>query len=97
MTDGKNEEKAAGIPEWQKGDTEAKANPSLSPESNVEVARRFLQQDDVKQSTREKKVEFLKTKGLNDEEIGSLLDEEKMEPPAEVCAVAFLSPTWSSP
>ncbi|PKS12259.1 hypothetical protein jhhlp_001559 [Lomentospora prolificans] len=47
--------------------------PTPTPEGRLEVARRFLEDETVKNSPREKQIEFLRSKELSDEEIQSLL------------------------
>ena len=49
------------------------ASRSPDAESRVDIAKRFLQEASVKDSPREKKVEFLRSKDLTDDEIDSLL------------------------
>lgn len=49
-----------------------------------EVARQFLQDEQVKGASREKKVEYLKEKGLSDEDITALLDEADSQTTEEV-------------
>jgi hypothetical protein len=51
-------------------------NPERSDsESTLEQARRFLKDVTVRDSTREKQIEFLKSKGLNDADVERLMDE----------------------
>ncbi|EGY17202.1 hypothetical protein VD0002_g2966 [Verticillium dahliae] len=78
---GSDEYKSSGIPSWQKRDqSEQPSSESSSaaqgPSSNsspIEVARRFLQDDEIKDASRERKLEFLKTKGLDEADIEKLL------------------------
>ncbi|KAG9251773.1 uncharacterized protein F5Z01DRAFT_265940 [Emericellopsis atlantica] len=64
-----------GIPEWQrKNETEDNAEDSLA------VARRFLQDEHVKNESRDKKVAFLKAKGIDDSDIEALVDESPPSP-----------------
>ncbi|EEY17542.1 conserved hypothetical protein [Verticillium alfalfae VaMs.102] len=76
-----DEDKSSGIPSWQKRDqseqpssesSSAAQDPS-SDSSPIEVARRFLQDDEIKDASRERKLEFLKTKGLEEADIEKLL------------------------
>lgn len=60
---------SSGIPEWQKTAEDS------SVEDQLTVARRFLEDDDVKTQPRDKKVAFLKAKGIEDGDIEKLLDE----------------------
>ncbi|KAJ6440813.1 sphinganine-1-phosphate aldolase BST1 [Purpureocillium lavendulum] len=80
---------APAIPSWQRdgagtsntsgssdGDDDGRAPPSdAQPEDQLQVARRFLEADEVKTASRDKKVEFLKSKGVEDGDIQKLLGE----------------------
>lgn len=46
-------------------------------EDKLEVARRFLENDAVRDAPREKKVEFLKSKGIDESEIHALLGQDE--------------------
>ena len=59
------------IPSWQ----QAASNTADSAPATLEQARIFLQDESVRESSREKKVEFLKSKGLGEADINTLLDE----------------------
>jgi hypothetical protein len=66
----------AGIPDWQKAQTAGSRPPATTAaasEDKKDIARRFLDDEEVKNSSREKKVEFLKAKGLGDAEVEELL------------------------
>ncbi|KAL8409485.1 hypothetical protein RB594_007790 [Gaeumannomyces avenae] len=54
------------------------AQDSVQPESQstLDVARRFLQTDEVRRESREEKVIFLKTKGISETDIDALLEED---------------------
>lgn len=53
------------------------AQPSdTDAESRLDVAKRFLEEASVKDAPREKKIEFLRSKGIADDEIQSLLGKE---------------------
>ncbi|KAH6682781.1 peroxisomal membrane anchor protein conserved region-domain-containing protein [Halenospora varia] len=75
-----DEEKKGGVPSWQlKKDESAvemtKESPA-EPESRatiLEQAKKFLEEDEVKDATTDKKVAFLESKGLSGEEIQQLL------------------------
>ncbi len=45
------------------------------PEDQLQVARRFLEAEEVKTASRDKKAEFLKSKGIEDGDIQKLLGE----------------------
>ncbi|KAH8677530.1 peroxisomal membrane anchor protein conserved region-domain-containing protein [Xylariales sp. PMI_506] len=71
-------------PAWQQAAespaSEASATESTSSRTTtIEQARRFLSDETVQNSTREKKEEFLKSKGLGDEDIRALLDEQSSQ------------------
>lgn len=73
--------KKASIPQWQ----QKAAQPAPSPEENaaapaapqraalLDQASKFLQDDSISKESTEHKVAFLKTKGLSDDEIQSVL------------------------
>ncbi|KAI1499413.1 hypothetical protein F5X99DRAFT_283634 [Biscogniauxia marginata] len=74
------------IPAWQR----SHSRPGLDPESSeptLEQARKFLSDDSVRNSSSEKKKEFLKGKGYDDAQIDKLLaeddedDEDRVQPP----------------
>ncbi|KAK2003526.1 hypothetical protein LX36DRAFT_650935 [Colletotrichum falcatum] len=86
MSDSDENESTPGIPEWQrKQKTDAELEPqSQQPlqddvpneparEDSIEVARKFLQDDEIKDAPREAKEAFLKTKGISSEDIEQLL------------------------
>ncbi|KAL8380955.1 hypothetical protein RB595_005313 [Gaeumannomyces hyphopodioides] len=54
------------------------AQDDVQPESQstLDVARRFLQTDEVRRESREEKATFLRTKGISETDIGALLDED---------------------
>lgn len=64
------------VPSWQQAASDQTENPSgSSTESILDQARSFLQEETVKSSSREKKIEFLKSKGLKEADITKLLEE----------------------
>ncbi|KAI0137154.1 peroxisomal membrane anchor domain-containing protein, variant 1 [Xylariales sp. AK1849] len=70
-------------------------NTESESESTLEQARRFLGDGTVRSSSRQKKEDFLKTKGLNDDDIQKLLGEEsqpQLEPNAKAETVPELTP-----
>ena len=81
--DSDQDKPASGIPEWQRGaDDVAPSNAADKPaEDQLQVARRFLEDDEVKGASREKKVDFLKTKGIGDGDIEKLLGETTSQDP----------------
>lgn len=77
---------SSAIPEWQRAKpspaAEAPAPAAASDDDAADtlaVARRFLDNDEVKSASREKKVEFLKTKGVSEGDIQTLLAESQPE------------------
>ncbi|KUJ13144.1 uncharacterized protein LY89DRAFT_709080 [Mollisia scopiformis] len=75
-----DENKKPGLPQWQlETKTEdaqktAEATPeSPNRETIIEQARKFLEEDDVRNATTDKKIVFLESKGLQPDEIQSLL------------------------
>lgn len=66
-----DKEEGGSIPSWQQ-----EASTTRGPgATTLEQARTFLQDESVRESSREKKVEFLKSKGLGEADINTLLDE----------------------
>lgn len=66
-----DKEEGGSIPSWQ----QAASTTGDSGATTLEQARKFLQDESVRESSREKKVEFLKSKGLGEADINTLLDE----------------------
>ncbi|KAI1480576.1 peroxisomal membrane anchor protein conserved region-domain-containing protein [Daldinia eschscholtzii] len=74
------------IPSWQHAQYETKEPPETSEaqdadttEVNLDQVRKFLKDETVRNSSIEKKREFLKGKGLDDTQIQQLLDEVETE------------------
>ncbi|KAL1850686.1 hypothetical protein Daus18300_012829 [Diaporthe australafricana] len=67
----RDNKEGGSIPSWQ----QASSTASNSDTTTLEQARIFLKDESVRESTREKKVEFLKSKGLGDADINTLLEE----------------------
>lgn len=67
----------------------AGAPQASDTESRLETAKRFLQEDAVKNSPQEKKVEFLRSKGLTNDEIESLLGREPAQESESSSEVRF--------
>lgn len=66
-----DKEEGGSIPSWQ----QAASTAGDSGTTTLDQARKFLQDESVRESSREKKVEFLKSKGLGEADINTLLDE----------------------
>ncbi|ROW17250.1 hypothetical protein VPNG_01249 [Cytospora leucostoma] len=78
-----DKEAAAMIPSWQQAaptaasetaDNSSSHTASMGEGNILEQARKFLQDDAVRLSSREKKVEFLKSKGIEEPYINELLE-----------------------
>lgn len=79
MGDSDSTEKKLAAPSWQtelksatptEGDSDS---PPPSRETLVDQARKFLEEDEVRNASTDKKISFLESKGLNSEEIQSLI------------------------
>jgi hypothetical protein len=80
MSDSDHGEKKAAVPSWQLKieDESAKEEEKPAPESptretTIEQAKKFLEEDEVRNASRDKKAAFLESKGLRMEEIQDLL------------------------
>lgn len=102
-----SDDSRSGIPAWQREQQSSDAEPQLpesasqdvaddASEDKLDVARRFLQDDEIKDEPREKKEEFLRTKGLTSSEIVQLLDNEPA-PEAQLAQTAKPQPAESTP
>ncbi|KAG6015256.1 hypothetical protein E4U43_005547 [Claviceps pusilla] len=81
-------------PSWQRDAAQSGAEHKLPDQ--LQVARRFLQEAHVKASSREKKTEFLKAKGLHASDIEKLLEEEAEQSTNAAAAAAAASSSSSS-
>jgi len=84
-----NQNKKVAVPEWQRPKTQEAASSESSSTSDaapvtIQQAKRFLQDEEVRKYSREKKIEFLKSKGLEEDVVQRLLQEEIEETPAQV-------------
>lgn len=97
MSDSDDNKSTPGIPAWQRNqrtDAELEPQPEQplqdakqdepASEDNLEVARKFLQDDEIRDAPREAKEAFLKTKGISSEDIEQLLGSSASEPTQEV-------------
>lgn len=71
---------AAPVPSWQQAASRSQpaedhSSETSSSESILDKARIFLQEEEVRNESKEKKIEFLKSKGLDEAAIAQLLDE----------------------
>ncbi|KAE8442039.1 hypothetical protein EG329_003896 [Mollisiaceae sp. DMI_Dod_QoI] len=94
MSDSDEDKKKPGVPQWQleskPEDAEKTNNPtpeSPSRETIIEQARKFLEEDEVRNATTDKKIAFLESKGLRQDEIQTLIgvtrNEEATSKPSE--------------
>lgn len=103
MSDSDRGEKKGGIPSWQTATPEdqAKTNdkPAPEPESRenvLEQAKRFLEEDDVKDASTDKKNSFLESKGLQNDEIQQLLGISRNSEASTTSEVRPPSSTYTS-
>lgn len=92
MDDSEGKPPSDSVPKWQlnlPGDEpstddvpQSQADDNNTQSDKLEVARRFLEDDAVKSAPREVKIDFLKSKGVGDEDIQFLLSEPEGEPSA---------------
>ena len=93
MSDSDSGTKKPGVPSWQLQSkaTESKeaGEPAAKPSSReavIEQARKFLEEDEVRNASTDKKIAFLEGKGLESDEITELLgvtrNPEASAPPA---------------
>jgi hypothetical protein len=80
MGDSEDRKPSTGIPEWQrkKKDDDVATPPPATKEppsqlSVKEQAKQFLEEDEIKDATTDKKIAFLESKGLQKEDIQELL------------------------
>jgi hypothetical protein len=84
MSDSDQAEKKPGVPSWQlkSKDEHAKAEEKPAPEAPsretiIQQAKKFLEEDEVRNASTDKKIAFLESKGLRSEEIQDLLGIER--------------------
>lgn len=80
MSDSDQGEKKPGVPSWQlkSKDESPKVEEKPVPqppsrETIIEQAKKFLEEDEVRNASTDKKIAFLESKGLRSEEIQGLL------------------------
>ena len=101
MSDSETKPKA-GVPSWQlqkgaeaeENEEDTKLETQTEEPSRtelVESAKKFLEEDEVKDATTDKKIAFLESKGLKNEEIEQLLgvgrNVEASNPAPKVCFI----------
>lgn len=77
---------AAGATAEETAQPENTPDDQPDDQEKLEVARRFLESDAVRDAPYEKKVEFLKSKGIDEAEIQALLGPDDTTTQNEVCA-----------
>lgn len=87
-----DKEGGGSIPSWQ----QAASTTADSSTATLEQARIFLQDESVRESSREKKVEFLKSKGLGEADIHTLLDETDARETAAAAAATTTTTTTAT-
>jgi hypothetical protein len=96
MSDSDLGEKKGGVPSWQTAapeKEEEKSNPEPGTREKVlEQAKKFLEEDEVKDASTDKKVAFLESKGLQGEEIQSLLGVSRNEEASKSTSTSPVSP-----
>src|SRR6478735_7377776 len=105
-TDSQNTEPAptrsasSSTPEVDASAVETTAEETSQPENatddpeRLEVARRFLENDAVRHAPHEKKVEFLKSKGIDEAEIHALLGQDESTTETEVSITSYIAPKY---
>ncbi|KAM5366743.1 hypothetical protein ACJA88_011841 [Fusarium oxysporum] len=105
-TDSQNTEPAptpsasSSTPEVNASAVETTAEETSQPENatddpeRLEVARRFLENDAVRHAPHEKKVEFLKSKGIDEAEIHALLGQDESTTETEVSITSHIAPKY---
>jgi len=98
MSDSDSGEKKAGVPSWQTATPKKEEEkPATGPESRekvLEQAKKFLEEDEVKDATTDKKVAFLESKGLQGEEIQSLLGVSRNEEASKSTSTSSVSSSF---
>jgi hypothetical protein len=103
MSDFNPGEKKGGALSWQAPSSENPAKeeekPAPEPESRekvVEQAKRFLEEDEVKDASTDKKIAFLESKGLRSEEIQELLGVSRNEEASTSSQVSPSNPLFTA-
>lgn len=73
MADERDDTPKRAVPEWQRSSGDGGSDNPSGPQDRLDVARRFLDDDEVKTAPRDKKVAFLQAKGIADADITKLL------------------------
>jgi len=100
MSDSDPSKKKVELPSWQRDlkqttptEADSETTETLGRVAIIEQAKKFLEQDDVRNESTDKKIAFLESKGLESDEIQLLLgvsrNTESTAPP-EVCIQIML-------
>lgn len=99
-----NDEPKAAAPAWQATQpptaTDETEQPKSEPPTTLDQARKFLQDPEVQKHSPEQKTEFLKTKGVSDADIETILREaaQEVQPePPQTPAVSLSRPRVTDP
>lgn len=99
-----NDEPKAAAPAWQATPPPTTADETEQPKSEtpttLEQARKFLQDPEVQKHSPEQKTEFLKTKGVSDSDIETILREvahDAQPEPPQTPAVSLSRPRVTAP
>ncbi|KAF4335560.1 peroxin 14 17 [Fusarium beomiforme] len=68
---------------------------AIDDQDKLEIARRFLENDAVRHAPHEKKVEFLKSKGIDEAEIHALLGQDESIPEIEEAATSETTSSYA--
>lgn len=73
-----NSKDEPSVPKWQQANADAPATSStiVQGPATIEQAKKFLQDEEVRRYPRQKKTEFLKSKGLSESDVQELIAEE---------------------
>lgn len=100
MGDSNDGEKKASAPSWQTTppeeagqEDEKSASQPDTREHVLEQAKRFLEEDEVKDASTDKKIAFLESKGLQNEDIQALLGVSRNEEASSAAEVCRFFPT----
>lgn len=85
------------VPSWQQAASDqTEDSADFSPNGTLDQARRFLQEETVKNSSTDKKIEFLKSKGLEEADISKLLEEDNLSPTTQSSTALAAQPAVTS-
>jgi hypothetical protein len=81
MSESDPEDKKTGVPSWQRApaqkpireEDKSQVDSRTSPATKLEQAKKFLEDDEVKDAPTDKKIAFLESKGVENKDIQELL------------------------